>query len=257
MTEEEEVEEGEVLTWEEIEKWAKKSSQSLKYLTELTLPRLTKEEEVMAPSPPKRRLRCASLGVDLPLGSLFYPCCGADIEDAVKFFGSCVTECRFADPYCPPGGQPSERGSWRQLLIPHIKTVVAGPHEHWLIGHAGCPVHSYRKDGLHTLIEDVPDLSVFYYRGDSEGEGGSNQLWLSPVLFHTVLARLLDGGIIVTDGANCGPYRQDRGVPWSSLCSGAATGAEFMYAKRTFSCVGELESWMGKTVRVWQVTAST
>ena len=36
------------------------------------------------------------------------------------------------------------------------------------------------------------DLAVFYYRGDSMGEGGSGQWWLGHELFNEVLSHLVD-----------------------------------------------------------------
>lgn len=268
VEEEEEDDSKEPLTLDEIETWAVESSQSLQEQTGFNLPRLA-----MATLRSERRVRCVPLEIELPLGSLFYPCCGSDIEDAVTSFGSCVTDCRFADPYNPPHGRPLRRADVRRralhradvkpVFVRHIETVVVGRHEHWRIDNASCPVYSYRKDGLLTLIDDVPALSVFYYRGDSYGEGGSNQRWLEPVLFHTVLARLLDGGIIVTDGSNCGSgggsgyWHDNKYAPWNFLCGfepyePQVKGAKFHYASREFLCVNDLKS--SRRGYVWQVT---
>jgi len=240
-------------TLDEIEALAEESSKSLRNQTGADLPRLTTTRLQAA-----RRVKCIPLEIDLPLGSLFYPCCGSDIEQAVRAFGRCVTDCHFADPYNPPHGRSRRASGFKPVFVPHVETVVVGGHEHKLIDGTSCPVYSHEKDGLLTLIEDVPLLSIFYYRGDSYGEGGSNQRWLEPVLFHTVLARLLDGGLITTDGPNCGSGRNDKSVPWSSLCGGGAKGDKFEYARREFVCVGELnDSPQRGRVRMWQVTAGT
>ena len=215
--EEEQEESREPVTLEEIEALAAESRQSLYDQTGANLPRLA-----LTPLGSERRVVCVPLEIELPLGSLFYPCCGSDIEHAVTSFGSCVTDCHFADPYNPAHGRSRPRPQLKPLFIPHIETVVVGGHKQKRIDKRACPVYSHEKDGLLTLIDDVPHLSIFYYRGDSYGEGGSNQRWLEPVLFHTVLARLLDGGLIAASGSNCGSGRDDKSVPWSSLCGGSA-----------------------------------
>ena len=247
----EEEEPPELWTFDEIEVLAAESSQSLRSQTGTDLPRLT-----TTPVQTARRVARVSLEIEVPLGSLFYPCCGSDIEHAVTSFASCVIDCHFADPYNPPHGRSRTAPDLKPLFIPHVETVVVGGREHKRIDNASCSVCSHEKDGLLTLIEDVPLLSIFYYRGDSYGEGGSNQRWLEPVLFHTVLARLLDGGLIATNGPNCGSGREDKSVPWSSLCGGAAKGSRFDYARREFVHVGTLKDSQHRSVRVWQVTGT-
>lgn len=245
------MEEEELLTFAEIEALAAESSQSLHDQTGAHLPRF-----VMIPLQSERCVEYVPLQIQLPLGSLFYPCCGSDIRHAVASFASSVVDCHFADPYHPPLQRSRRAADGPPLLIPHVKTVVVvGRPEHKRFDNFGCPVYSHRKDGLLTLIDDVRSMSIFYYRGDSYGEGGSNQPWLEPVLFHTVLARLLDGGIVATDGSNCGSGR-DGSVPWNSLCGGAPKGTRFDYAGRQFLCVGELRDSHRRNVNVWQVTAA-
>ena len=218
----EELEESEVLTTAEIESYVAESSLRLQESTGHLLPRLS------TPLPVSKGFTwSATLGIELPLGNLFYPCCGSDIDDAISSFGSCVQACHFADPYNPPGRRSSRHVEWRTLSIPHVEWIVMGPQKRWRLPHSGCEIHVHRKDGLLTLLEDVQDLSVFYYRGDMTGEGGSNQLWLNPVLFHAVLAKLLDGGMVATDGSNCGNEGIRESVPWSPICAGTRGDGQF------------------------------
>lgn len=116
----------------------------------------------------------------------------------------------------------------------------------------------HSKVGLLTLVDDMRSLSIFYYRGDSGGEGGSGQRVLGPVGFHCVLARLLNGGLICTDGSNLGYCDRENGkyAPWNALTgiwpfSPPAPGSSFEYFSRRFTCLTVLEQ--ARPVYVWQV----
>lgn len=52
-------------------------------------------------------------------------------------------------------------------------------------------------------------MGVFFYRGDSLGEGGSGDLWLDQKHLEEVCDKLVDGGLIVTDGSN---HREDHAI---------------------------------------------
>jgi hypothetical protein len=241
----------EPLSYAEIEELVTVSAWHLKRETGATLPRLDS-----LPKQGSGRTECSALSIRLPLGSLFYPCCGDDVDHALASFENSVKDFHFADPYCPPlGGLPALNHT--ALEIPHIIAVVQGSPNCKQIKRRACRVHVHGKDGLLTLIDDIEELSVFYYRGDSYGEGGSNQRWLEPVLFHTVLARMLDGGLIVTDGSNCGSGHAERSVLWNALCGGGPDETGFQYAGRRFVCVGLMEERRGRPVRAWQVSADS
>ncbi len=253
----EECEPPEPLTFEQIEEWAAEASQELKRRTGAVLPRLTS-----SPQRPRHSVRCPQLGIQIPRGSLFYPCCGTDTSDAIRLFGECVTTFYFADPYNPPPPVPEAKNDSHPIDIPHIVTVVPGPGERRETNDSTRTILSYRKDGLLTFIEDVRELSIFYYCGDSYGEGGSNQRWLEPVLFHAVLGKLLDGGLVVTDGSNCGYWNEDYiYAPWNALCGREPcdppeTGASFVYANRSFIYVGEAITSRGRNPSAWQVSSA-
>ena len=94
--------------------------------------------------------------------------------------------------------------------------------------------------------------------GDSGGEGGSGQRVLGPVGFHCVLARLLDGGLICTDGSNAGYCDRENGkyAPWNALTgirpfSPPIKGSSFEYFSRRFTCLTVLER--ARPVCIWQV----
>lgn len=85
-------------------------------------------------------------------------------------------------------------------------------------------------------------------RGDSIGEGGSGQWWLGPKLFNFVLEKLLDGGLIITDGSN--PDPKFRRVEWYSLWD---EKNDFVYRDRNFKCLGQIAPIRGRATYVWQV----
>jgi hypothetical protein len=106
-------------------------------------------------------------------------------------------------------------------------------------------VFCHQLDGVLTLKYKVnTKLAVFYYRGDSMGEDGIGQWWLGQELINEVLNRLIDGGLIVTDGSNHHP--QEHNVPWSflwqadDLLSNGATKEKltFTYRERSFRLLG-------------------
>jgi hypothetical protein len=121
-------------------------------------------------------------------------------------------------------------------------------------------IFRYRQDGALIFLK-MDEIAVFYYTHDSYGEGGSNQWWLGPALFNLVLDKLMDGGIIVTDGSNFQEGMED--VEWRNLrriCRHAPksdlTGsADFTYRNRNFK---NLTSWNDREsiVSAWKVTKS-
>lgn len=205
-----------------------------------------------------RKTRCSVTDSDIPRGNLFYPCCGKDTLFPITTFGACVDTCIFADP--KNHGRAVYVGKPEHPGIGAIRTIEGVDGQRVRYG----PDNSltYVKDGLLCFIENVEELSVFFYRGDSGGECGSDQRWLGPVLFNAVLAKLLAGGLIVTDGSNCGYYNSSWGeyVPWNAMAGlepfGApSVGTSFEYDDRIFRCLaGPFEgAHGGRSTYVWQM----
>jgi len=130
-------------------------------------------------------------------------------------------------------------------------------------------VYCHHNDGV-IALSSFDKLSVFFYRGDSIGESGSGQWWLGPKLFNVVLDKLLDGGLIITDGSNPDPMFGK--VEWSPLWkernysfarSSSVSSDErslslnenndFIYRDRTFKCLGKIAPIRNRTTYVWQV----
>jgi hypothetical protein len=119
-------------------------------------------------------------------------------------------------------------------------------------------------------------LGVFFYRGDSE-EGGSSTQWLTVWgwhrknkrrrwLIHEVLDKLIDGGLIVTDGSMCkgghNPHREFRRLHCNRAISAEAAVASVHSFQddsgRTFRCVGCLgQHYHYWPTLIWQVKHAT
>jgi hypothetical protein len=96
-------------------------------------------------------------------------------------------------------------------------------------------------------------VSVFFYRGDSGGEGGSGFNWLWKERLKNVLEVLEDGGLIVSDGSNAMPKlrRARRADPGDSEQAAIQRARPFTFAGRRFERVGHLEQRYGPTL-IWR-----
>ena len=257
VTEVEDEELASPLTFAEVEEWVDEASSRLCELTGSVLPRVT-----MSSLEAGATALCSKFDIQIPFGNLFHPCCGSDTSNALAVFKDCVTAFHFVDPYNPPfWEEKGDRSDYRTNNIPYIESVITGPDAH-KISEDNPSIYTHKKDGLLTFIQDIPSISIFYYRGDSHSEGGSNQNWLEPVLFHAVLSKLQDGGLIVSDGSNCGYWEVhlERFAPWNMLCGRQPfgiphAGDAFTYANRLFRCLGEIESRSSGITWAWQVKA--
>lgn len=118
-------------------------------------------------------------------------------------------------------------------------------------------IFRYVQDGIVTLLS-LSNISVFFYRGDSHGEGGSSQWWLGPQIFNLILSKLVDGGIIVTDGSN--PDQNLLNVEYNQLWINShlmrnsiiKEPKSFIYKDRSFVLLGECGHRYGQ-VYAWQV----
>jgi TPR repeat protein len=178
-------------------------------------------------------------------GCLFYPCSGRDLLVPLELFSPWITDFVFVDKgYFDPEdqdmrysglGQPADKAL--PLLEAHANYALlateildspgsADDGRRYRLGpcqlteiYAHLPsgrvihVHRVRDIGLRALTRLRSRLQVFFYRGDSDGEGGSGNHWLSRIWFDIVLCRMSDCGLVVTDGSNRGP----EGTPYGRL----------------------------------------
>lgn len=98
-------------------------------------------------------------------------------------------------------------------------------------------------------------LSVFFYRGDSQGDGGSGFSWLRRPIIKYVFAQLDRHAIIVSDGSNAmaklSKFHRD-----SAIGSDAVRKCEsFDVCGRHLKCIGYVGDRYGPTL-VWSVDSA-
>jgi hypothetical protein len=256
----EEIESSTVLPVDKIENWRRSVFLELEKYSEKAV-----FTQVEIPQLALEYVNVANFNIEIPLGNLFYPCCGDDSDDSINDFAPYTNVCHFSDPYKRISSR--KKSELDKVKIDHIGEIVLGINECEKHEEESAVINYHKKDGLLTLIEDISDLAIFYYRGDSYAEGGSNQRWLEPVLFHYILSRLYDGGLIVTDGSNCGHWNDDidEYVVWNCMCSNCIGGRsvsdekdictehveEFKYLNRIFRYIGKAS---GRDTHNWQVS---
>jgi hypothetical protein len=153
---------------------------------------------------------------------LFYPCAGDDIDSPVRAFAAIIDEFWFVDIQTCVRRLPQLSGiraeyvESSRLEIANSDLVVNSrrfkhPHFNHMV-----TLNFVTGDGERAFKElfcqeGVPrELSIFFHRGDSQGEGGSNVYWLHDLdsdgnpLGHlkTVISTLCNPGFICTDGSN-------------------------------------------------------
>ena len=229
--------------------------------------------------------------------TLFYPCSGMDLFTPVEIFSSHIDDFWLVDRgYFAPGHQDT-RGSGYDAPADEQPPVLKGKSDYEFIEKSiegppswnwhdrdiePCLVtekYLHRPTESHITVrrrrgygysafrkeKDISPLGVFFYRGDSMGEGGSGNIWFTKEHLAEICYKLVDKGLIVTD--SCGSiYRGIKGN-WGCFDLGAYSRPDSMTPdyileeakKRSFSqvgcqfnCVGYLGHWRGPTL-VWQV----
>lgn len=122
-----------------------------------------------------------------------------------------------------------------------------------------------RGFGQTTLHEfGQNSIGIFMHRGDSDGEGGSNIRFFNnmeshyqPIanLYEQLCNRIVDGGLIITDGSNC-DLKQLRRDPRTSdevtTQQAFEHAKDFVHGPLKWHCVGHLDKRYGPTL-IWQV----
>lgn len=203
---------------------------------------------------------------------LFYPCCGTDFAEAIAFGQrQGVEEFWFVDlGYRAPFTRV--RHALREVVGDADETtlqMLAPEGEPWQ-----APALTHRVGerkyvlvagkGVSIMRHFLPQIAVFFYRGDGMGEGGSGNIWLGNGLFPQLVERLQPESWVVTDGSNgsmSGSLRQisrflnRRGLdPQQVLAelSGFTSHSSRLGGPVTFSPVEVLGERYGPTV-AWRV----
>ena len=226
--------------------------------------------------------------------TLFYPCSGNDLLQPIQLFSPYVTEFWFVDRgYFAPGhkdtvyhGLDMPASYHRPLLdhdhnYDHLSTQVIGSDRgsQWDVDiepiilretyshYSGqtITVNRRRGYGFSAFRKEITSLGVFFYRGDSGGEGGSGNLWITDARHvREVLAKLVDNGLMVLDGSDGAMfYREDtheyasfwkyRKMKLSSPEDALQVCEPFTDSLgNRFTCVGYAGQRYGNTL-IWQV----
>lgn len=232
--------------------------------------------------------------------ALFYPCSGNDIEVPIRLFSPHVTEFWFVDRgYFTPGHQDTKQYGFDrpadevapvlvqdadyQLLGTNIEgqpywrlssrdiepCILTETYRHLPSGRT-IQIKRRRGYGFSAFRNDIRQIGVFFYRGDSQGEGGSGNLWLKPDHINEICAKLIDGGLLVTDGSQQSkwtkPAPNSEYWPLAQFHGGRPRPKDpeeilrgtrpFTDSKgRTFTCVGYAGERYGPTL-IWRVARS-
>lgn len=226
--------------------------------------------------------------------TLFYPCSGNDLITPITLFSPYISNFWFVDRgYFTPGHQdtrfdgldaPADEqpplladNPLYRLLDTRIKgkvsqrrkvdidpCILTEHYEHLATGKTIC-IHKRRGYGFSAFRnEDLGDLGVFFYRGDSSGEGGSGNHWLKADHMGEILAKLLPGGLIVSDGSDGACY-YSKGAAYGPVLRQYRDSKKNIQAimdekpafkdklGHQFKCVGYAGHRYGPTL-IWQVT---
>jgi len=196
---------------------------------------------------------------------LFYPSAGSDILDPVDAFMPHIDEFWFCDAaYTLENAllmQPDFRLNSRECTElsgvtlrrkePFKIQVSSEGYTHLPTGRTfiakACRGRGY--DCFRVAIKEPGKfLSVFFYRGDSAGEGGSGFYWLRPPTAKYVLSQMDCHAIIVSDGSNAMPrlsiFHGDRVIGRDAVpkCE------TFTVYNRKLKCIGYLGERYGPTL---------
>jgi len=237
---------------------------------------------------------------------LFYPCSGNDLIAPIKQFAASISDFWFVDfGYFRPGHQDT-RHYGMDLPADQVSPVLEGHKGYRLlstniVGPTSWPrnnpeitpcvltetylhvatgrkfnVHRRRGYGFSALRNEIRSLDIFYYRGDSMGEGGSGNLWLADDHIEEVCAKLCDGGLIITDGSQTSrrnkgkrkkrsPYRNFACLKAVTYCRDESTlsGDDLIRQAKPFfgnhglyfECIG-LAGWRYGPTMIWRLTKS-
>jgi len=126
-------------------------------------------------------------------------------------------------------------------------------------------IHKRRGYGFSMFKEEIESIGVFFYRGDSAGEGGSGDLWLQQEHIIDVCEKLINYGLIVLDGSDGSTDKKSLHSNYHGFWKWRNTN---FYSpediklscesfsdrqRRQFSCVGYAGKRYGNTL-MWQVS---
>lgn len=119
------------------------------------------------------------------LRTAFYPCCAKDILEPLQLLRGLVDEVVFCD------NKPRRRQQWATIIEQEQTQLNPRP--------------VFIEMDMREAIATLDRIDVLFYRGDSEGEGGSGVYVLGQKILPQILGKFPpQGGYIITDGSNSG-----------------------------------------------------
>lgn len=236
---------------------------------------------------------------------LFYPCSGADLLAPIKTFAPYIKEFWFVDKDYFRDMKPEQerpalalKDGYKLLNVAFRKiddSVWEGRKNVYKAHYEVCPrvvrietyqhltsgsiitIHRHRRTGPSALETEIDQLGIFYYRGDSNADGGSKTHWLTihkwatpgeqkrtlrkGALIFEVLDKLVDGGLIVTDGSMCmgknNPYRELQRFHSDHAIKAKAVNEAQQFTDptgRKFHCIGYAGECYRCPTLIWQVS---
>lgn len=211
--------------------------------------------------------------------ALFYPHSANDLQMPVRMFAPWITDFWFVDLAYFDSDHPANQAKYAlagKIDYEPLSFTLNGPpisahdirdidpcvrSETYRHKASGLQFRVHRRRGYSFTGFRVESftLGVFFYRGDSAE--GSNIPWLSMRrsrrsrdFIFDVLNKLIDGGLIVTDGSRCegssNPYKELRRFHTTDEIDGPTAMREtqsFTDAQgRTFRCVGYSDNKYGR-----------
>lgn len=209
------------------------------------------------------------------LRSLFYPCAGTDIQVPIRHFADFVDSFWFVDTHEYRRGLPRLRMlDWE--MINSVDRTVAG----FASPVVTCRFKSTRIqktlelnfvpqdgkqafDALYRNDGSAYELAVFFHRGDSSGESGSDEYWLDRQtpdgLRHGYLREVLETirspGLVVTDGSNAIAELRKYFDSRAANTDAHRHVEPFQVERWHWEPISTLDIKYGPTI-VWQVTSS-
>ena len=117
----------------------------------------------------------------------FYPCCSTDFAEPYDILNSLVDQIIFCDI------------SISAAILFKSQEFVFPKATFW------------QKDALEA-IKEINQIDVFFYRGDSAGEGGSGLFFFGDNIFPLLVEKFNpQGALIISDGSNA------RGSNWRKI----------------------------------------
>jgi hypothetical protein len=194
---------------------------------------------------------------------LFYPSAGSDTAGPIAAFLPWVDDFWFVDVafnLTVPFSREHKMEDARDEVLTGttVKTNaqfrVDVRHERYRWPGRSTPVNIHRCRGrgydAFRAVFVIPrrTMSVFFHRGDSPGEGGSNFYWLDRQRLRDVVGSLEAGGLVVSDGSLAMPQftiSRCNTMIGTDVLNGAKP---FVAASRRFVCVGYLRGRTGLTL---------